>query len=118
MDINKLMTNLLWEHSLNSPVYIEESIKMVMTILLAYLWIWKQKTERIDGHVYLVFKNDQEGVWQMVKGMAFQGANKNLMTYWIKHLWFGRNTNEARKIFTNTNEQAESSIWALRLGQF
>lgn len=46
----------------------------------------------------------------MVKGMAFQGANRNLMTYWIKHLWFGRNTNEARKIFTNTNEQAESSI--------
>lgn len=35
------------------------------------------------------------------------GANKNLMAYWIRHLSFGRNTSEARRIFTNVNEQED-----------
>lgn len=48
----------------------------------------------MDGCVYLGFKNYQGGVWQMVKGMTFQGANKNLMTDWIMNLWFGKNTSE------------------------
>ena len=46
----------------------------------------------------------------MVKGMTFQGANKNLMTDWIMNLWFGRNTSEARRIFTNVNEQEELRV--------
>lgn len=64
----------------------------------------------MDGCVYLGFKNYQGGVRQMVKGMTFQGANKNLMTDWIMNLWFGRNTSEARRIFTNVNEQEELRV--------
>lgn len=61
----------------------------------------------MDGCVCLGFKDYQE-VWQMVKGVAFHGTNKTIMIYWIIHLWFGRNTNEARRVFTNFNVQAES----------
>lgn len=64
----------------------------------------------MDGFVYLGFKIYQEGMRQMVRGMTFQGANKNLMTCGIIHLSFGRNTREARRILTNLNEQAESRV--------
>ena len=52
----------------------------------------KAESLAVDGCVYQGCKSYQEGVWQMVKRVTFQGANRNIMTYWIRVLWFGRNT--------------------------
>lgn len=43
----------------------------------------------------------------MVKVMAFHGANKNIMIYWIIHLWFDRNTSEVKRNYQSATKSLE-----------
>lgn len=84
---------------------------MVITILPTHFFFYESESRNLR-HWMVVFiwglKISKRECGRWSKARHFRVKTRNIMTYWIIHLWLGRNSSETRRMFTNLNEQAES----------